>query len=85
MLLLLKNIRPMAGDATDMLLDNGRIAAIGAGLQAPSGAVVEDGGGAIAVPGLVEAHTHLDKSLIGLPWYRNEVGPGSSTRSTTSA
>ncbi len=75
MLLLLKNIRPMAGDATDMLLDNGRIAAIGAGLQAPSGAVVEDGGGAIAVPGLVEAHTHLDKSLIGLPWYKNEVGP----------
>ncbi len=74
-MLLLKNIRPMAGDATDMLLDNGRIAAIGAGLQAPSGAVVEDGGGAIAVPGLVEAHTHLDKSLIGLPWYRNEVGP----------
>ncbi len=74
-MLLLKNIRPMAGDATDMLLDNGRIAAIGAGLQAPSGAVVEDGGGAIAVPGLVEAHTHLDKSLIGLPWYKNEVGP----------
>ncbi len=74
-MLLLKNIRPMAGDATDMLLDNGRIAAIGAGLQAPSGAAVEDGGGAIAVPGLVEAHTHLDKSLIGLPWYKNEVGP----------
>ncbi len=74
-MLLLKNIRPMAGDATDMLLDKGRIAAIGAGLQAPSGAAVEDGGGAIAVPGLVEAHTHLDKSLIGLPWYKNEVGP----------
>ncbi len=74
-MLLLKNIRPMAGDATDMLLANGRIAAIGPGLQAPSGAAVEDGGGAIAVPGLVEAHTHLDKSLIGLPWYKNEVGP----------
>ena len=24
---------------------------------------------------MVEAHTHLDKSLLGLPWYRNEVGP----------
>jgi cytosine/adenosine deaminase-related metal-dependent hydrolase len=24
---------------------------------------------------LVDAHTHLDKSLLGLPWYRNEVGP----------
>src|SRR5277367_2105667 len=29
----------------------------------------------MALPGLVEAHTHLDKSLLGLPWYRNEVGP----------
>jgi cytosine deaminase len=23
----------------------------------------------------VEAHTHLDKNLIGMAWYRNEVGP----------
>ncbi len=34
-----------------------------------------DCGGHILIPGLVEAHTHLDKSLLGLPWYRNEVGP----------
>ncbi len=34
-----------------------------------------DCGGRILIPGLVEAHTHLDKSLLGLPWYRNEVGP----------
>ncbi len=74
-MLLLKNVRPMAGAATDMLLDKGLIAAIGPGLQAPQGAAVEDGRGAIVVPGLVEAHTHLDKSLIGLPWYKNEVGP----------
>ena len=25
--------------------------------------------------GLIEAHTHLDKTLLGLPWYRNAVGP----------
>ncbi len=74
-MLLLKNVRPMAGAATDMLLDKGVIAAIGTGLAAPQGATVEDGRGAIVVPGLVEAHTHLDKSLIGLPWYKNEVGP----------
>jgi cytosine deaminase len=36
---------------------------------------VEDGGGALLLPGLVEGHTHLDKTLWGLPWYRNEVGP----------
>ena len=40
-----------------------------------AGVPVLDGGGRIALPGLVEAHTHLDKSLLGLPWYRNEVGP----------
>jgi cytosine/adenosine deaminase-related metal-dependent hydrolase len=27
------------------------------------------------IPGLVEAHTHLDKTLYGMKWYRNEVGP----------
>jgi len=36
---------------------------------------VEDGRGEIVIPGLVEAHTHLDKSLWGLPWYANAVGP----------
>lgn len=32
-------------------------------------------GAEILLPGLVEAHTHLDKSLWGQPWYKNEVGP----------
>ena len=35
---------------------------------------VPDGIGKLALPGLVEAHTQLDKSLLGLPWYRNDVG-----------
>ena len=35
---------------------------------------VLDGAGQLALPGLVEAHTHLDKSLLGMPWYRNAVG-----------
>ncbi len=33
-----------------------------------------DGKRKLSLPGLVEAHTHLNKSLLGLPWYRNEVG-----------
>lgn len=73
--LLLKNVRPMAGPATDVLIEKGRIAAIGQGLAAPAGVAVEDGIGHLLLPGLVEAHTHLDKSLLGLPWYTNEVGP----------
>ena len=34
-----------------------------------------EGANGLALPGLVEAHTHLGYSLIGRPWYRNAVGP----------
>lgn len=73
--LFLKNIRPCGAAATHMLIKNGTIAAIGHDIAPPAGIPVEDGGGAILLPGLVEAHTHLDKSLLGRPWYVNEVGP----------
>ena len=73
--LLLKNVRPYAGPGTDVLITGGRITRVGTSLAAPAGVPVEDGRGEILLPGLVEAHTHLDKSLWGLPWYTNEVGP----------
>lgn len=73
--LLLKNVRPMSGTATDVLVSNGKISKIAPNQTVPAGVTVEDGRGEILLPGLVEAHTHLDKSLWGLPWYRNEVGP----------
>lgn len=66
----LKNVRPMGAPATDLHIMEGRFVA-----AAPEGAEAIDCGGRILIPGLVEAHTHLDKSLLGLPWYRNEVGP----------
>ena len=72
--LLLRDVRPMGGAAVDLLIRNGRIAEIGAAIEAP-GTPVEDGSGAIAIPGLVEAHTHLDKNLLGLPWQPNSAGP----------
>ena len=72
--LLLRNVRPMAQAAVDVLIRAGRIAEIGPQLSAPDLESV-DGQNAILLPGLIEAHTHLDKSLLGLPWYRNEVGP----------
>jgi cytosine/creatinine deaminase len=40
----------------------------------PPAPPVEDGAGAIAIPGLVEAHTHLDKTVMGMGWYENAVG-----------
>ncbi|MFN3292659.1 MAG: amidohydrolase family protein [Gemmobacter sp.] len=71
--LLLRNVRPMGGAPSDILIRAGRIAEIGPALSAP-GLPVEDGGGAIAIPGLVEAHTHLDKTVMGMDWYENAVG-----------
>lgn len=58
----------------DVRIEDGRIAAIGPDLPVPVGAVVEDGTGALLLPGLVESHTHLDKTMWGLDWYCNEVG-----------
>jgi hypothetical protein len=67
--LFVRNVRRLGGDLTDILILAGRIV-VG---PAPTGVPVLDVGERIAPPGL-EAHTHLDKSLLGLPWYRNEVG-----------
>ena len=72
--LLIRNVRPMGGAATDVRVHDGCIAELGAGLAAPAGATVEDGQGALLLPGLVEGHTHLDKTMWGMDWYRNEVG-----------
>ncbi|WP_127107772.1 amidohydrolase family protein [Pararhodobacter zhoushanensis] len=71
--LLLKNIRPMGRETADILIRDGKIARIGAGLDAP-GVAVEDGGNALVIPGLVEAHTHLDKTTWGMPWYAGRKG-----------
>ncbi|MGR3805664.1 amidohydrolase family protein [Marinibacterium profundimaris] len=65
---ILKNVRPMGATATDLYIADGKFA------DSADGDTI-DCGGRILIPGLVEAHTHLDKSLLGLPWYRNEVGP----------
>jgi cytosine/adenosine deaminase-related metal-dependent hydrolase len=73
--LLIKNVRPMGGNATDILIEAGRITRIAPDQQAAPGTVMEDGAGAIVLPGLVEAHTHLDKNLLGLPWHSNCAGP----------
>lgn len=73
--LLIRNCRPMGGGAVDILVEDGRIAAIGPDLAMPAGAAVEDAGGMLALPAFVEGHTHLDKTLWGMGWWKNEVGP----------
>lgn len=68
--LLLRNVRPMDTASCDILIKNGRIAAFGR-FEPEPGIAVEEGGNAIVVPGLIDAHTHLDKTTWGMPWHEN--------------
>ena len=72
--LLIRNIRPWGAATTDMLISSGRISRFAPGITA-EGVPIEDGAGAILLPGLIEAHTHLDKSLWGMGWRPHEAGP----------
>ena len=58
---LLTGARPYGEDAADILLADGVIAAIGpdAAARAPADAVRCDADGLVALPGLVDIHTHL--------------------------
>ncbi|WP_300528634.1 amidohydrolase [Maricaulis sp.] len=43
----------------DVLMVDGRIAAVGTGLEAPEGATVIDGAGRYVTPGVIDIHSHL--------------------------
>ncbi len=55
---LLRRVRPLGGDPVDLLLRDGEIAEIGTDLEA-GGATEVDAQGLVALPGLVDLHTHL--------------------------
>ena len=55
---IVKGARLLGGDSADLLLENGIIAEVGVGLKR-SGATVLDADGLVALPGLVDLHTHL--------------------------
>jgi dihydroorotase len=55
---LIKGARPYGGEAADIFVKDGRIASIGQSLSVP-GAEEIDAAGLVALPGLVDLHTHL--------------------------
>ncbi|MEO3801304.1 amidohydrolase [Nonomuraea sp. B1E8] len=61
------------GAPADVLVRGGRIARVGQGVEAPAARVV-DVTGQLVLPGLVEAHCHLDKTLFGGPWVPHSAG-----------
>ncbi|MFB7345230.1 amidohydrolase [Streptomyces hydrogenans] len=59
-----RNVRPFGAAATDLVVVDGRIS----GGPVPRGAKTVDGGGRIALPSLVDAHIHPDKTTWGGAW-----------------
>ena len=84
-MILIKNayIKPMVGEdianGAILLGDDGKIAAIGADIEAPEGATVIDAEGKLVTPGCVEAHCHIGLHNEAVGWegrdYNESVDP----------
>lgn len=68
-----RSVRPLgAQDPTDLVVVDGRVS----DRPAPRGAKVVDGGGRIALPSLVDAHIHPDKTTWGGSWVSRRPASG---------
>ncbi|WIB76189.1 amidohydrolase family protein [Curtobacterium sp. MCPF17_002] len=66
--LLIRDVRPWGGDPADIVVAGSRIVAVTAAGAGAGGAIVVEGRGRLALPGLVNTHAHVDKSWWGHPW-----------------
>jgi cytosine deaminase len=73
---LLTHCRLADGRLVDIGVAGGRIATIGkdTGLSLSNRVPALDIGGDLVLPGLVDGHVHLDKTLMGLPWMPHRAG-----------
>jgi cytosine/adenosine deaminase-related metal-dependent hydrolase len=78
--LLVVNARAADGAPTQVLARDGRIEALGAHVAAPPEIERYDAGGRLLLPGLVEGHVHLDKTLLGLPFLPHMPGETIASR-----
>ncbi len=65
------HLKPMAGPEIEngcVLIDGGKIIAIGEMLDAPEGAEVIDAGGRLVTPGCIEAHCHIGLYNQSMRW-----------------
>ena len=79
------NCRLADGHLVDIGIADGKIAIVGEGASpALSNSVPAlDIGGDLVLPGLVDGHMHLDKTLTGLPWMGHAAGPTRMSRIET--
>jgi cytosine/adenosine deaminase-related metal-dependent hydrolase len=80
MIMLITNVRPWGGDAADLEVHEGKIAAVhpagtAVGVFHGAGETV-DGRGRIALPAFTDVHVHLDSTRIGLPFREHTASPG---------
>ena len=67
---------PLGGEPVDVLVENGCISQIQAEIVSHVETItVIDGENRLLLPGLIDAHAHVNKTLWGLPWHKNQV-PG---------
>jgi cytosine/creatinine deaminase len=81
----LTNCRLADGRLVDIGIEAGHIVALGdSASQYRSNAVPAlDIGGDLMLPGLVDGHMHLDKTLMGMPWMGHAAGPTRMSRIET--
>jgi cytosine deaminase len=81
----LTNCRLADGRVVDIGIADGKIAIVGEGAAPASSnsAPALDIGGDLVLPGLVDGHMHLDKTLTGLPWMGHAAGPTRMSRIET--
>ena len=79
--LLLRGGRPWGvGAPADVLIRDGAIERIGPDLRAGPAAEVVDVPGRLLLPGLIDAHCHVDKTLFGGGWVPHSAGPALTDR-----
>ena len=66
-----------------LLIDNGKITAIGKDIAIPQGAEILDASGKWVTPGLIDAHTHI--STFNEPHWMPHIGDGNEVTSPVTA
>jgi len=80
----LVNVRSAEHGLVDIVMREGVIAKIGPGAaNASPGLHRIEGDGLLVLPGLVDGHAHLDKTLLGLPWMPHQAGSDRMSRIET--
>src|SRR5215471_15755360 len=80
----LTNCRLADSQIVDIGIAGAKIVVVGEGAAASSNsAPALDIGGDLVLPGLVDGHMHLDKTLTGLPWMGHAAGPTRMSRIET--